>query len=455
MAELKITRIDAGNANWRSQLAELRARLSPAGNVVSEAGRQRTIDVFGEPLSPTQVVEKICGDVQSHGLAAVLDYSRRIDRATTTAETLRVPEAELAEAHRSAAPEFLASVRRIRENIRTFQTAILHRDVRVERPHGGYLRQRYLPLSRVGLCVPGGAAAYPSTVLMTAVPAQVAGVKELAVIAPPTPFGAFNRELLTTCHELGIAEVYRLGGAQGVAALAYGVEGIPRVDKIVGPGNLFVALAKRHVYGTVDIDSIAGPSEVVVLADESTRPDFTAADMLAQAEHAPGSSILITWSAQVLEATAAELLRQTQQLSRGDLALQSLSDFGALILVKSADEACQLADELAPEHLHIATDNAEMLLERIPHAGAAFLGNHTPVALGDYVAGPSHVLPTGGTARFASGLCANDFLRRTSVIHYTAAGLAAAADDVRMLADTEGLTAHRASVDIRTAAKPS
>ncbi len=289
---------------------------------------------------------------------------------------------------------------------------------------------------------------------MTAVPAQVAGVKELAVIAPPTPFGAFNRELLATCHELGITEVYRLGGAQGVAALAYGVDGIPRVDKIVGPGNLFVALAKRHVYGTVDIDSIAGPSEVVVLADESTRPDFTAADMLAQAEHAPGSSILITWSAQVLEATAMELLRQTQQLSRGDLALQSLNDFGALILVKSSDEACQLADEIAPEHLHIATDNAEALLEKIPHAGAAFLGNHTPVALGDYVAGPSHVLPTGGTARFASGLCANDFLRRTSVIHYTAAGLAAAADDVRMLADTEGLTAHRASVDIRTAVEP-
>jgi len=258
MAELKITRIDAGTANWRVQLAELRARLSPAGNVVSEAGRQRTIDVFGEPLSPTQVVEKICGDVQSQGLPAVLDYSRRIDRATTTAETLRVPAAELAAAHRSVATAFLDSVRRIRENIRAFQSAILHVDVRVERPHGGYLRQRYLPLSRVGLCVPGGAAAYPSTVLMTAVPAQVAGVKELAVIAPPTPFGAFNRELLATCHELGITEVYRLGGAQGVAALAYGVDGIPRVDKIVGPGNLFVALAKRHVYGTVDIDSLPG-----------------------------------------------------------------------------------------------------------------------------------------------------------------------------------------------------
>jgi len=451
MTELKITRIDARTERWRDQLAELRARLSPAGNVVSEAGRRRTVEVFGEPLSPVQVVERICGDVQSRGLAAVLDYSARIDRASLTAESLRVPADELAKAHAAAAPEFLNSVRRIRDNIRTFQQAILHHDVRVERPHGGYLRQRYLPLARVGLCVPGGAAAYPSTVLMTAVPAQVAGVNELVVMAPPTPFGAYNRELLATCHELGITEVYRLGGAQGVAALAYGVEGIPRVDKIVGPGNLFVALAKRHVYGTVDIDSIAGPSEVVVLADESTRPDFTAADMLAQAEHAPGASILITWSAAVLEATAAELLKQTQHLSRGDLALQSLGDFGALILVRDADEACRLADEIAPEHLHIATDNAEALLEKIPHAGAAFLGNHTPVALGDYVAGPSHVLPTGGTARFASGLCTNDFLRRTSVIHYTEEGIRAAADDVRILADTEGLTAHRASVDIRVA----
>lgn len=450
MAELRIARIDARRPGWQAKLADLRARLSPSGNVVSEAGRQRTIEVFGEALSPVQVVERICGDVQSQGLPAVLDYAKRIDRAELTANTLRVPAADLAAAHAAAQPEFLASIRRIRDNIRTFQEAILHRDVRVERPYAGYLRQRYLPLTRVGLCVPGGAAAYPSTVLMTAVPAQVAGVKELVVIAPPTPFGAYNTDLLATCHELGITEVYRLGGAQGVAALAYGVEGIPRVDKIVGPGNLFVALAKRHVYGTVDIDSIAGPSEVVVLADASTRADFTAADMLAQAEHAPGSSVLITWSEAVLEATAAELLRQTHSLSRGDLALQSLNDFGALILVHNADEACRLADEIAPEHLHIATDNAEQLLEKIPHAGAAFLGNFTPVALGDYVAGPSHVLPTGGTARFASGLCANDFLRRTSVIHYSESGLNATADDVRMLADKEGLTAHRASVDIRT-----
>jgi histidinol dehydrogenase len=288
---------------------------------------------------------------------------------------------------------------------------------------------------------------------MTAVPAQAAGVPELAVVAPPTRFGANNPDLLATCHELGIAEVYRVGGAQAVAALAYGVDGLPRVDKIVGPGNLFVALAKRHVFGDVGIDSIAGPSEVVVIADESTRPDYTAADLLAQAEHAPGASILITWSQKVLEATAAELIKQTTHLDRGDLARESLEQFGALILVRDASEAAEFANLIAPEHLHIAVDDvaqAESLLRRIPNAGAAFLGNHSPVALGDYVAGPSHVLPTGGTARFASGLTANDFLRSGSVIHFTPEAMSAVADDVRRMAEVEGLTAHRESVLFRT-----
>ena len=445
---LNILRIDTRNEQWREAIAALRERLSPRGNVVSEAGRKRTIDVFGEALSPEQVVERICDDVRERGLAAVLEYSAKIDKATLSAETIRVPEAELATAHAQARPEFLAAIRRIRQNVLDFQTAILHHDVRLERP-GGYLRQRYLPLKRVGICVPGGAAAYPSTVLMTAVPAQAAGVKELAIVAPPTKFGAYSPELLATCHEIGVREVYRLGGAQAVAAMAYGIAGLPRVDKIVGPGNLFVALAKKRVFGEVDIDSIAGPSEVVVIADSSTRPDFTAADLIAQAEHSPGASVLITWSAEVLEATAAKLAKQLATLARGDLARQCLEEFGALILVRDADEACALANEIASEHLHIATDDAERLLEKINNAGAAFLGNYSPVALGDYAAGPSHVLPTGGTARWASGLCANDFLRRTSVIHFDRSGLAALATDVQTLADAEGLTAHRASVDIR------
>ena len=299
------------------------------------------------------------------------------------------------------------------------------------------------------MCVPGGAAAYPSTLLMTVVPAQAAGVPEIAVVAPPTAFGANNPDVLATCCELGVKEVYRIGGAQAVAALAYGIPGLPQVDKIVGPGNLFVALAKKHVFGEVDIDSIAGPSEVVVIADESTRPDYTAADLLAQAEHAPGASILITWSRQTLEATAAELERQVAQLSRCEVTVQSLEDFAALILVRDEDEACAITDSIAPEHLHIATDSAARLLEKIHHAGATFLGNYSPVAVGDYVAGPSHVLPTGGTARWASGLSANDFLRAHSVIAYTAEGLRQVAADVQQLADKEGLTAHRASVDIR------
>ncbi len=448
-AALRIRRIDGRKEDLRTAMAELRRKLSPRGDVVSQAGRQRTIEIFGQPLSPAEVVARICRDVGQRGLAAVLDYSARIDKAELSASTLRVHEDELARAHAAADAEFLAAIRRVRDNIRVFQEAILHRDVRVERP-GGYLVERYRPLDRVGICVPGGAAAYPSTVLMTAVPAQVAGVGQLALVAPPTKFGAYNPDLLATCHELGIREVYRLGGAQAVAALAYGIEGIPRVDKIVGPGNLFVALAKKFVYGDVDIDAIAGPSEIVVIVDSSTRPEFTAYDLIAQAEHAPGASLLIGWDEDVLEAAVAELTRQLGRVERGELARQSLEEFGAVILARDADEACRLADEIAPEHLHIATADAPRLAEKIRHAGAIFLGNYTPVALGDYAAGPSHVLPTSGTARFASGLSANDFLRAGSVLCFTAEGLARLAPDVRVLATKEGLTAHWTSVEVRT-----
>jgi histidinol dehydrogenase len=454
-SELTIERIDTRRDDVGRRLAALRERLSPRGGIVSKAGQRRTIEVFGEPLSPQQVVERICGDVRDRGLEAVLDYSARIDKAKLTRETIRVSADELAAAHAKASPEFLGAIHRIRERILRFQRALVPKDVRVEGPTGSYLGQRFLPLRRVGICVPGGAAAYPSTVLMTVVPAQAAGVPELAVIAPPTPLGAYNADLLATCHELGVSEVYRFGGAQGVAALAYGVERLARVDKIVGPGNLFVALAKKFVFGEVDIDSIAGPSEVVVIADETARPDFTAADLIAQAEHAPGASILITWSERLLIDVAAALNGQLAHLDRGDLARQSLEQFGALILTRSPDEAAALADEIAPEHLQIATTDSERLLEKIPHAGAAFLGHFSPVALGDYAAGPSHVLPTGGTARFASGLSALDFVRGNSVIAYTQASLSAVADDIRLLAEKEGLTAHWASVKMRVNKKGS
>ena len=445
---MQILRIDSRSHDAVQQIRQLLAKLSPDGNIVSESGRQRTIDIFGEPLSPRQVVEKICSNIETNGLPALLDYSAKIDGASLTAETIRVPLAELETAAKNADQKLLAAVRRIRQNIWEFQEAILHKSVRIERP-GGYLAQRYRPLRRVGVCVPGGAAPYPSSVLMCAVPAQVAGVKEIAIMAPPTDFGAYNTDMLAVCHELGITEVYRMGGAQGVAALAYGVEGIPQVDKIVGPGNLFVALAKQRVFGTVGIDSIAGPSEVVVIVDESTNPVYTAYDMLAQAEHSPGASILIGWNAAVLDVAVSAMEEQVSKMERGQLALESLEAFGAVILVQDADEACRLTDEIAPEHLHIATANASKLADKISCAGAIFLGNNTPVAVGDYAAGPSHVLPTSGTARFASGLTCNDFLRANSILYFDHDGLENLAPDIEILATKEGLTAHRESAMVR------
>lgn len=451
---MNITTIDcrSNRAEADTLFAELRARLSPDGSVVSEAGRQRTIDLFGEPLSPQEVVERICNDVRSNGLPAVLDYTEKLDGKQLSAKTIRVPAEEFAAAARQVDPEYLATIRRIRDNIVEFQTAVLPEDVQLIRKNGSAiveLRQRYLPMKRIGVCVPGGAAAYPSTLLMTALPAMTAGVEQIAVVAPPTEFGSYNLDLLAACHEIGVTEVYRIGGAQAVAALAYGVDGIERVDKIVGPGNLFVALAKRHVFGAVDIDSIAGPSEVIVLADESANPAFVAADLISQAEHSPGSGVLITWHEPLIEQVSAELKKQLAVLPRGDLAARSLEDYGALILANDAIEAAKLTDLLAPEHLHISTTNPDEQLAEIQNAGAIFCGHFTPVALGDYIAGPSHVLPTGGTARFANGLCATDFLKRSSVISYNAESLSLAAAGVRLMAEKEGLTAHSASVDIR------
>ncbi|HZT79442.1 MAG TPA: histidinol dehydrogenase, partial [Gemmataceae bacterium] len=363
-----------------------------------------------------------------------------------------VSRRELAEAHaavESAEPAFLETVRHVRQNVLAFQLGLLHGDAVLRVAGSHELRLRYRPLRRVGVHIPGGAAAYPSTLLMTVCPAQAAGVKEIAVVMPPTPNGAYNRDLLAVCYELGVGEVYRVGGAQAIAALAYGVEGLPAADMIVGPGNLFVALAKRHVFGKVAIDCIAGPSEVVVIADHSANPEHVAADLIAQAEHSPGASLLVTWHEPLLDATAAALERQLARLPRGDLARDSLNGFGALVLVADAAEAAALTNQIAPEHLHICTQQPDALAQRIDNAGAIFLGDATPVALGDYVAGPSHVLPTGGTARFASGLSANDFLKRTSILHFTPAGLARVADDVIRLARKEGLTGHAASVEVR------
>jgi len=444
-------RIDLATAAGRGRLEALRGRLSSQGEMVSPAGRQRTIEVFGEPLTPRQVVDRICRDVRERGREAVLDYTRRIDRVAQAPHELLVPPGALAAAHAAVDAGFLEAVRRIRGRVEGFQRAILARDVEVPLPGGGLLRQRYLPLDRVGVCVPGGAAAYPSTLLMTVVPAAVAGVREIVVVAPPTKFGSENAHVLNTCHELGVATVVRAGGAQAVAAMAYGIEGLPRVDMIVGPGNLFVALAKEHVFGDVAIDSIAGPSEIAIVADAAGQPDTIASDMLAQAEHSPGSAILLTASHSLADRVAAALAARLAVLERADLTRDSLARFGAIVITRDDAESARIADELAPEHLSIDTVDPEATLASIRHAGAAFLGPFSPVAAGDYAAGPSHVLPTGGTARFAAGLSANHFLRAGSVIRLSRADLADLAADIAILADTEGLTAHRRSVEARFA----
>jgi histidinol dehydrogenase len=446
--DLAIKQIETTNADFGRVIAAIRAQLSPSGNVVSEAGRALTQKVFGQPLSPQESVQRICDEIRTDGLCKVLEYTNKLDSDEVNASNLRVSQAAIQAAHAAASDDFLQMIRAIRDNIESFQQQIKHETKTITRQSIRF-RHVYTPLRRIGICVPGGAAAYPSTVLMTAVPATVAGVSEIVVVAPPTRFGANNPDVLATCHELGIKEVYRVGGAQAVAAMAYGVEGLPAVDKIVGPGNLFVALAKKYVYGQVDIDSIAGPSEVLVIADRSANPAFVAADLLAQAEHSPGASILVSWDAQLIENVRIELAKQLSQLSRSDLTRRSLEEYACLIRCRDLEESIEIANLLAPEHLHVESDQAELITPKLRNAGAVFVGHYNSVALGDYVAGPSHVLPTGGTATWASGLTVNDFLRSYTEIHYDQAGLELDGANACMLATREELTAHRKSIEMR------
>lgn len=442
-------RIDLGKPGGNEELRSMMQALGNQGNVVSARGRELTRKVFGEDLTPIQVVEKVCADVASKGIQAALHYTKQFDQAEINPASLRVSEPELQSAHRNAKPALLEAVRRIRQNVLAFQSQLLQKDSVLSLADKGELRLRLRPIRRVGIHIPGGAAAYPSTLLMTVVPAQAAGVAELAVIMPPTANGANSPDMLAVCHELGVKEVYRIGGAQGIAALAYGMQGLPRVDMIVGPGNMFVALAKKTVYGQVSIDCIAGPSEVVVLADDNADPVHLAAELISQAEHSPGSSLLVTWNPNILEAVQNALRESLAKLERGDLAQDCLERFGAFVVAPNEQEAIATVNQLAPEHLHIDTASPKKHADLIDNAGAIFVGPYSPVAAGDYAAGPSHVLPTGGTARFASGLCANDFLRRSSVIHLTEKGLSTIAPDICTLADLEGLTGHKASVTVR------
>ncbi len=451
MAALKVRRIDLAANNAATQIAKLRDQFRIDADSVTPQSKKLTLAVFGEHLTPVRAVERICTDIRDKGLESLIHYTEQFDKVKMKPDMLRVKESELAEAHSKADPEFLDTIRRIRYNVDSFQSGLMHRDAEL-RISGAYeLHQRYRPYSRVGVYCPGGAAAYPSTLLMTVVPARAAGVKDIVVAMPPTDTGAYNLDMLATCHELGITEVYRMGGAQAIAALAYGVTGVPPVDMIVGPGNQFVALAKKFVFGTVAIDCLAGPSEIVVVADDSAHPHYVALDLIAQAEHAPGVAVLLTWYEPLIEEVKDALEKRLAKLSRGDMARDCLERYGAFVLAPDKHAAIDCVNELAPEHLHVQTRDPEAFTEEIEHVGAVFLGPFTPVALGDYGAGPSHVLPTGGTARFASGLSANDFRKRTSIMRFTRNGLKDIAEDVVYMANKEGLTAHALSVETRAA----
>ena len=395
-------------------------------------------------------VGEILAAVRERGDAALVALTERFDRVALAPERLAVTEAEYEKAERQVGEPTLAALRYAAARIEAFHRAAMPRGWSMTDACGSRLGQEVRPLERVGIYVPGGRAAYPSTVLMTAVPARVAGVREIVLVSPPSPDGSLNAAVLAAARIAGVTEAYRVGGAQAVAALAYGTETIRRVDKIVGPGNIYVALAKSRVFGDVGIDMLAGPSEVVVIADEGADPVFVAADLLAQAEHDPmARSVLLTPSAALIDAVAEETARQLVALPRREIAASALEANGALVLTGSLAEAVDVANRLAPEHLELSVAEPEALLARVRSAGAVFLGRHTPEVVGDYVAGPNHVLPTGGTARFASALSTEDFVKRLSVIQYSTRGLAEAWPHLAELARVEGLQAHREAARVR------
>jgi histidinol dehydrogenase len=409
------------------------------GSLVTDA--QRSIDV-------PKAVAEILRRVREGGDEAAAALASEFDRAELTKDNLLVPERQLKAAHDAADESFLRLMRQAIANVKEYQEQILLSDPPTLRRGGRRLGLRYTPITRVAVYVPGGQALYPSTVLMTVVPALVAGVKEIVMVSPPTG-GEINPMALALAHELGISEVVRLGGAVGVAAVAFGTESVRAVSKIVGPGNAFVAEAKRQLFGRVGIDSIAGPSEVFIVADKTADPRWIAADMLAQAEHNPGSAILATPSPRLAEDVSLEIDRQLAELDRGELTRPSLERYSAILVTESLVDACATADQFATEHLQLATRENASCLSRIKNAGAIFVGNYSPVPVGDYFAGPSHVLPTGGTARFFSPLCCNDFLKASSIIEYDQAGLLEDAPKIVDFATREGLTAHARAASIR------
>lgn len=399
-------------------------------------------------LEEEQMVRDIIRRIQVTGDAALREYTRRFDGVDVTDPL--VSEEEVAVAYKRVEPGLVEALKQAAAQIDAYHQHQKRQSWMETRADGTVLGQLVRPLERVGLYVPGGRAAYPSTVLMTAIPARVAGVQEVVILTPPQADGSVYAPTLVAAREAGIDRIYKAGGAQAIAALAVGTETIPQVDKICGPGNRFVALAKRLVYGRVDIDMIAGPSEVVVIADESAEPAWVAADLLAQAEHDPlAAAVLLTPSPELAKAVAQELSRQCEGLERSAIAAQALQNHGALAITADLEEAVAVANRLAPEHLELMVNDPWAWVGKVKHAGALFLGPWSPEALGDYVAGPSHVLPTNGTARFSSPLGVDDFLKRTSLIAASRQALFQDGPTVETLAKAEGLTAHAASVRVR------
>ena len=394
------------------------------------------------------IVSEIIDTVRANGDEALLDYTERFDKCRLTA--LQVTEAEISEAVASVEPKFLEILQKAAQNIRAFHEKQVRQSFVMTADKGVVLGQKITPVDRAGLYVPGGTAAYPSTVLMDAIPAKIAGVPELVMVTPPGADGKINPVILAAAKIAGVDRIFKVGGAQAIAALAYGTESVPKVDKIVGPGNAFVAEAKKQVYGRVSIDMIAGPSEILILADGASNPRHLAADLLSQAEHDKlASAVLVTDSEGLALAVQAELEVQIPQLERAEIARASIDVNGKIILADTLTQAIDITNEIAPEHLELCVDNPFDYLDAIRHAGSIFLGRSCPEALGDYFAGPNHTLPTGGTAKFSSPLGVDDFIKKTQFTYYTPSALAEVADEVAYFARQEGLTAHAKSAVVR------
>ncbi len=395
-----------------------------------------------------EIVDNIIADVRKDGDAALFAYGEKFDKAKLT--ELEVSEQEIEEAFASLDEEFIQTLRIARDNISRFHSQQIQKNFVITGEGGTILGQKYTAIEKAGLYVPGGTASYPSSVLMNAVPARLAGVSEIVMTTPPNSAGKIAPAILAAAKVAGVDRIFKVGGAQAIAALAYGTESVPKVDKIVGPGNVFVATAKRRVFGLVDIDMIAGPSEILVLADGSCNPAFVAADMLSQAEHDKlATAVLITTSEELAEKVSQELERQIPLLAREEIARTSIDTNGKIIIAADMNEAVAAANTIAPEHLEVCVDEPFALLDSIKNAGSIFLGKNVPEALGDYLAGPNHTLPTSGTARFSSPLSVDDFVKKSSFIYYPKDALAKVADRIVDFAEREGLGAHARSVAIR------